>query len=62
MPVKPQWRTFILISETSTNNTCVTYSLPFSPSFPLALVLVATFYHNFIPITKMARGSLMMML
>jgi hypothetical protein len=62
MPVKLRWHTFISISDTSTNNTGVTYSLPFSPNFLLALALVVTFFYDFIPITTMARSNLMMTL
>jgi hypothetical protein len=62
MPVKLRWHIFTLISETSTNNTGVTWSLAFSPNFLPALVLVVTFYQNFIPTMTMARSNPMMTL
>jgi hypothetical protein len=59
MMAKLRWPTSISISETSINNTGVTYSPPFLSNSLHNPVLVVTFYHVFIPITTVARDSLM---
>ena len=58
MPDKPQWLTFISISETSINNIGAIWSPLFLSNSLHNLALVVTSYHVFIPITTVEPDSL----